>query len=233
MKDLDMELWKQALQEAMEEKQAEELATAPEEITPSARHLRKVSRILGVRVGGERRVRYPAKRLLAWGLAAVLLMASALTAYAYSGTSFGFVESAHGPYIEVGYAYSFDMVFTDNIEERYELGYLPPHYVRTRLYAHQQRTEITYRDAQGGEIEFQQYPLGKKETWGFRNERGEREIKKFGETFVYCYDAQDSRTFLWRDNKYAMVLYVDAGMSDAEVLAIISGVQIQVKGAKE
>jgi hypothetical protein len=30
-----------------------------------------------------------------------------------------------------------------------------------------------------------------------------------------------------------MVLYVDADMSDAQVLAIISGVQIQAKGAKE
>ena len=228
MKESDLKLWKMALQEAMEEKQNEEMEVVTEEILPSAQHSRKVKRMLGV--DDERRKRYPAKRLLAWGLAAVLLMASALTAYAYNGTSYGFSLESHGPYTVVGFAYSFDIQYTSEIEEAYELGYLPSDYHRTRLYEHQQRIECTYRNGEGGAIEFQQYPLGKKETWGFRNELGERVIKQYGETYVYCFNADDDRTFLWRDQKYAMVLFVGADMSDSEIEKIINGVQLQVKG---
>lgn len=230
MSDLDRKLWKEALQEAMEEKQKEEMAAVTEEILPSAQHLRRMSRILGVNVSGEKRKRYPAKRLLAWGLAAVLLMAFALSAYAYSGTSFGFVERVYGPYTEVGFAYGFDIEYTDNIEEAYELTYLPQGYQRTRLYSHQQRIECTYRNGRGDEIEFAQYPLGKKESWGFRNEHCKLEIKKYGEIYVYCCDGEEGRTFLWRDQKYAMMLFVSTDMKDSEILNIINGVQIQAKG---
>ena len=230
MKNTDKELFKQALLEATEEVHQETLAADSEAFTPSAQHLAQVGRILGIDLAPKaRRKRYPLKRVIAWGFAAVLLMVSALSAYAYSGVDFGFTERVYGPYTQVGFAYSFDMVLTHDIEETYELGYTPPRYARTRLYAHPQRTECTYTNHAGGRIEFQQYPLGQREVWGFRNELCELAIKRYGETYVYCCDDEDSRTFLWRDHKYAMVLYVDADMNDAEVLKIINGVQVQAQ----
>lgn len=229
MKNSDSELFIKALQEAMEEKRSEELALcSDEEIIPSARHLRKVSRILGIDVRRESdRKRYPARRVIAWALAAVLMVASALTAYAYSGTSFGFVERVYGSYTQVTFAFSFDIVRTVDIEERYELGYTPLRYELSRVYAHEQRTECTYRTSTGKEIEFQQHPLNGKGEWAFHNELGRLEIRQYGEIYVYCYDCPDSRTFLWRDQKYAMVLCVDPDVADEEILKIINGVRIK------
>ena len=229
MKDPDIKLWKQALQEAMEEKQNELLASVTEEVTPSAQHLRRVSRILGVSVVDERPKRYPAKRVLAWGLAAVLLMTCALTAYAYNGAELGFVERKYGAYTQVSFAVSDDALAADRIVEAYELGYVPNRYVRTRVYVHDQRVECVYQNGKGDEIEFQQYPLGADEAWGFRNEFGDTEIKRYGERYLYCYNCEDSRTFLWRDQKYAMVLCVGAEMSDTEILKIISGISVQAQ----
>ncbi len=229
MKDEKRELFKQALSQAMYEKRMEELALCPdEEIIPSARHLRKVSRILGIDVRRESdRKRYPVRRVIAWALAAVLMVASALTAYAYSGTGFGFVERVYGNYTQVTFAFSFDIIRTVDIEEQYELGYTPHGYKLSRVYAHGQRTECTYRTPAGKEIEFQQHPLNGKGEWAFRNELGKLEIKQYGEIYVYCYDCPDSRTFLWRDQKYAMVLCTDPDIEDGEILKMIDGVRIK------
>lgn len=229
MKDPKRELFEQALWQAMYEKRMEELAQCPdEEIVPSERHLRKLSRIFGFDLCEKKeKRRYRPKRVIAWGLAAVLLMVSALTAYAYRGTSFGFVERVYDQYTQVRFAYASDIQRTVDIEERYELTYLPPYYERSRVYVHGQRIEYTYYNAAGDEIEFQQHPLNGKGEWAFRNDVGELEIKKYGERYVYCYDCPDSRTFLWRDQKYAMVLYVSTAMDDAEILQIINGVSVQ------
>ena len=234
MKGEQRELFKAALLEAMEEKRQEELAECPEEIIPSARHLKRVSRILGIDVRRKDQVkRYRPRRVIAWALAAVLLMVSALTAYANRGTESGFAERVYGQYTQVNFTGADDILPTDDIEQVYELGYVPRGYVQVRLYEHEKRTECIYTNAQGDEIEFQQHPLNGKGEWGFHNGLGTTQIKKYGEIYVYCYDCPDSRTFLWRDQKYAMLLFVSTPMETEEILRMMDSVQIRTNEWEE
>ena len=82
MDNTKRELFCRALWQAFEEKRNEELALCEPSFEPSARHLHKVSRILGVDVQKEEGRRYyHKKRVLSLILAAVRLLVSAISAF--------------------------------------------------------------------------------------------------------------------------------------------------------
>ena len=223
------ELFCKALWQAFEEKRNEELALCDPPFEPSARHLHKVSRILGVDVQKEEGRRYyHKKRVLSLILAAVLLLVSAVTVYAYRGAILGFIEKIFDDHVEVG----FDGVPADaptTIEEIYALGYLPRGFVQNQENSHERGVRYIFENENGAILDFQQIPLNAGNILEFDNEQGNLEIKAYGDRNVYCYNSEGAWSFLWRDNKYSMLIVVDIPLTEEEILKIMDGIQIKQK----
>ena len=227
MDNTKRELFCRALWQAFEEKRDEELALCDPPFEPSARHLYKVSRILGVDVQKETEKRYyHKKRALAILLAAALLLASAVTVYAYRGAIFGFIEKMFEDHVEVG----FDGVPEDApsvIEEVYTLGYVPQGFELMDIYADEWEVDYTFKNERGDMLAFWQTPLGINTIFGVNDEYNDTEIRTFGKSQVYCRLSSDGCAFLWRDEKYAMQILTTIPFTDEEILAIIDGIYIK------
>ena len=227
MDNAEQTLWKKALCEAMWEKHSAELATCTEDIHPSARHLHKVSRILGVDVQQEAGRRYYRKRrVIAFILAAALLLATAVTVYAYRNAIFGFIESVFTDHVEV----DFDGIPADaptTIEEVYELGYVPKGFVQVQERSHERGVRYIFENEKGDTFDFLQSPLNSNTVLGMDNEYGDTEIRNYGGREVYCRISSSNCSFLWRDDKYALQIWTAKPLSDEEILKIMDGVQIK------
>ena len=224
MDNAKRELFCKALWQAFEEKRNEELALCEPSFEPSARHLHKVSRILGVDVQKEEGRRYyHKKRVLSLILAAVLLLVSAVTVYAYRGAILGFIEKIFDDHVEVG----FDGVPADAptvIEKVYELGYIPQGYHETGRLVTEFEANYYYEHAEGKTFGFNQYLL-KQFFIYIDNERGDVQIKKYGERDVYCYISERECLFLWRDAEYAFQIFTSVPLSEEEILKTMDGIR--------
>lgn len=227
MDNAKRELFCRALWQAFEEKRNEELAACGPSFEPSARHLHKVSCILGVDVQEETgRKYYRRKRVITLILAAVLLLVSGVTVYAYGGAIFGFVEKMFDDHVEVG----FDGIPSDaptKIEEVYELGYVPQGFVQVQDNSHERGVRYIFENEEGATLDFQQIPLNAENILEFDNEHGNLEIKTYGTRNVYCYNSEKTCSFLWRDNKYSMLIAVDIPLTEEEILEIMDSIQIK------
>ena len=227
MDNAKRELFCKALWQAFEEKRNEELALCEPSFEPSARHLHKVSRILGVDVQKEEGRRYyHKKRVLSLILAAVLLLVSAVTVYAYRGAILGFIEKIFDDHVEVG----FDGVPEDApsvIEEVYTLGYVPQGYVQVQKNSSERSVRYTFKNEEGKSIDFLQDTINANSIIGMDNEYGDIEIRIYGERKVYCRISSSNCSFLWRGEKYVLQIWTSAPIAEEEVLKIMDGICVK------
>ena len=225
MDHAEKDLLKQAFWQAFEEKQSEELAASEPAFRPSAYHLRRVSRILGINVQREADRRYYLKkRVITLILAAALLLAFAVTVYAYREAIFGFIESVFDDHNEVGF-WEIPADAPTMIEEVYELGYVPEGYALARETAHERGVRYIFENEKGTIIDLSQTTLDADTLFGIDNERGEIVVRKYGKRDVYCYFSNAACSYLWQDSKYALFLYTSEPLSEEEILKIMDGIQ--------
>ena len=226
MDHAEKDLLKQAFWQAFEEKQSEELAASEPAFRPSAYHLRRVSRILGIDVQREADRRYYLKkRVVTLILAAAMLLATILTVYAYRNVLWGFWEEVFEDHNEVGF-WEIPADAPAMIEEVYELGYVPEGYVETNRVLTEFGSNYYYANGRGQTLGFNQYILYDYVS-NIDNEYGDTGAKKLGGREVYYYISDQTQIYLWSDGIYVLKLFVSTLIEEEEVLKMMDGIQIK------
>ena len=122
---------------------------------------------------------------------------------------------------------TFDTLRNNTIEEVYELGYVTRGFVQVQENSHERGVRYIFENEEGNTLDFQQIPLNAENILGLDNEHGILEIKTYGNRNVYCYNSEKTCSFLWRDDKYSMLIAVDIPLAEEEILKIMDGIQIK------
>ena len=213
------ELFKQAINEALTNKFQRMVDACDEEIVCSRRH-RKAMRAI-VR-GKTPRKPLSTKMIAILVAAAVLLLAGC--AIIYRDEIREFVTNIKEFFVEV----KFDEGENDsqNIDEIYELTYIPEGYILADERINRMSVHYTFTNVDSKMIRFTQQTLDNV-SFSVDSEHSDTVIIEINNLTIYSRIAGNMHYYLWNDGKYAMKLISTEKLSDGELLLIIYGLKIK------
>ena len=219
----DLELFKQALLEALDKNLQEEEKYFAEEIQTSEKHKIEMNEILSGKYLPTSFWKLTKVKIAAILIAATLVLVSC--AVAYRDEIRDFVETVYEDYISVGFENSDEA--PRHIEEYYVLTYIPEgYYIKDHIQMNLSNRYILEND-QGDKIIFDQTVLNGSSN--LDSERGEQYMLYINGKEIYCWDYYDAGChYIWNDGKYAMSVYsVDQIIDEETFEKIIEGIKIQ------
>lgn len=212
-------LFKQAINEALTNKFQRMADACDEEIVCSRRH-RKAMRAI-VR-GKTPRKPLSTKMIAILVAAAVLLLAGC--AIIYRDEIREFVTNIKEFFVEV----KFDEGENDsqNIDEIYELTYIPEGYILADERINRMSVHYTFTNVDSKMIRFTQQTLDNV-SFSVDSEHSDTVIIEINNLTIYSRIAGNMHYYLWNDGKYAMKLISTEKLSDGELLLIIYGLKIK------
>lgn len=217
----EMDLFKQAIREALDKKIDEAINSENETLDVSKKHKIAMRTILRGKIPTEGRVSAKRVRIIAIVAIIALLLASCAVIY----------REEIGK-LTVVILERYDLItHSDNsgtplsIEEEYELSYVPNGYDLKDVITTENTVIRTYSNSDENNIIFNQNVVGNAHIL-LDNEHGNSETYKIGDLIVYFRPSSDKFVYLWNDEKYIVIISSDIKFSIDELTKIIEGVKI-------
>ncbi|MBQ7872870.1 MAG: DUF4367 domain-containing protein [Clostridia bacterium] len=115
---------------------------------------------------------------------------------------------------------------SQNIDEIYELTYLPEGYGLKEEYITRMRVEYVFANSSNESIRFIQQPLDSA-TFSVDSEHSDTILIEIEEYTVYYRIAGNMHYYLWNDGKYALKINSALELSDNELLLITNGLKVK------
>ena len=220
-------LLKQAFSQAMSEKYKAELAACGPAITPSARYLRRVSRIIDIDVQrDEDRHSYHKKRLLICVIASVLVIVLSVSAYAYRDGIRELFLTFHDKYLNATYDSDLHRVEHQKITEVYALSHVPDGFELEKELLDDVMSYYRWGNSQGEYFTFTQGVFDQG-VMGFDTEHGEHFVWQYKNYEIYVFDYENSCSYLWNDGKYVLNIVTPPAVSEEQIKKMIDSIIIE------
>lgn len=223
MKKSNLELFKQALNEAWDEKIREEVEACTEEIHTSERHKAAMAAILDGNY--EKEEKRSAWKLTRAKIAAILVAAALLLASCaviYRNEIRDFVEEIFEDFSKVTYSEN-DAADGKTIEEVYELTYVPEGYVLEKSIVNP--TIIRYEFTNNNDtLVFEQQTLDYT-SFAFDIENGFTLLLIEDKTAVYYKNVNEFHFYLWNDGNYSLSLRSNCQISNQDMQRILQNIK--------
>ena len=218
----DLELFKQALLEALDKNLQEEEKYFAEEIQTSEKHKIEMNEILSGKYLPTSTWKLTKAKIAAILIAATLVLVGC--AAAYRNEIRDFIETVYEDYISVGFENSDEA--PKHIEEYYELTYLPEgYYIKDNIQSDLSNRYIL-KNNQGDEIIFDQTVLNSSSN--LDSERGEQYMLYIDGKEIYCRDYYDiGCCYIWNDGRYSLSIHSTDPIDEETLGKIINGIKIQ------
>lgn len=217
MDKTNLELFKQALNEAVSNKFDNIAANCTEEIACSEKH-NLAMRAIVYGKGDTKRIWSPRmKRIIAILVAAALLLTSCGIIFRNE------IREVFEEFF-VKLTYSSDSNSTNRIEEVYVLTYLPEGYYIEKENVSYTATKYKFVNSNDHYIYFEQSIL-KGSNFNIDSETGYSKIIEIEERDVYYRYTKEFHSYIWSDDKYVFVLKTNANLQNEEIELIINGIK--------
>ena len=216
MDKTNLELFKQALTEAVSNKFDNIAANCTEEIACSEKHNLAMRAIVYGKTDTKRVWSPRMKRIIAILVAAALLL-----------TSCGIIfrNEIREVFKELFASITFegDELNVSTIEEVYELGYLPDGYYLKEEKIVQLRVSYTFVNNNGNYIIFEQRTMDGTD-FTVDSEIGYSKILEVQKYDVYYRENAENNTFIWKTSKYSFIIISNTKLSNDIVVQILEGI---------
>lgn len=219
MEKSNLELFKQALNEAWDNKIRREVESCTEEIVTSERHKAAMQAILDGTYGKSAKWKLTRAKVVAILVAAALLLASC--AVIYRNEIRDLVEEIFEDFSKT--TYSDEGADEDALKEVYELSYVPEGYVLEESVITPLRVKYVFVNIKNDTIIFEQRVLDYS-SFAFDVESGYALWLSDNELDIYYKITKESHFYLWNDGHYSIELRSNIPISDEELILIIRGI---------
>lgn len=212
-------LFKQAINEGLTNKFQRMADACDEEIVCSRRHRKAMCSIVS---GKTPRKPLSTKMIAILVAAAILLLAGC--AIIYRDEIREFVTNIKEFFVEV----KFDEGENDSqdIDEIYELTYLPEGYDLKDQFVNRMVVEYVFTDLDNNYVRFTQRSLDAS-SFHIDSEHSDNTIIEFENYIIYTRKTGNMYYYLWNDGKYALKLNSTDKLSENDLLLIIDGLKIK------
>ena len=211
----NLELFKQALNEAVSNKFDKMADECTEEIVYSEKHKLAMRTIVYGKTDTKRVWSPKMRRIIAILIAVALLLTSC-------GIIFRNEIREIFEEFFVKLTYSGDGMGSDTIEEVYELTYLPEGYTLDTKNISYTATKFKYINSIGNYIYFEQHTIDRSEV-AVDNEIGYSQIKEIKEYDIYYRFTDKYHYYLWSNSKYSFKINSTTPLSNEQIVLIIEG----------
>lgn len=210
-------LFKQAINEGLTNKFQRMADACDEEIVCSRRHRKAMRAIVN---GKTPRKPLSTKMIAILVAAAVLLLAGC--AIIYRDEIREFITNIKEFFVEI----KFDEGENDsqNIDEIYELTYIPEGYILKEQFVNRVVVEYVFIDSDNNYVRFTQQSLDASSFY-IDSEHSDNIIIEIENYTIYTRKTGDIFYYLWNDGRYAMQIHSSERLSDDELLLIIYGIR--------
>ena len=222
MEKTNEELFKQAINEALTNKFQRMVDSCNEEIVCSRYHKKAMRSILNGKT--PRKPMTPMNRRVVAVLVAAVLLLLVGCGVIFRNEIREFITDIKEIFITISFSEGDND--SQNIEEIYELTYLPEGYSLEEQSINRMAVEYTFSNAEGQSIKFVQLPLDNT-SFSVDSEHGDAVVIEIGEYTVYSQKMANEYFYLWNDGKYALQINSTEKLSEQELLSIINGIKIK------
>lgn len=215
-KTTNQELFKQALVEGVNRRLDREISACDENIAYSRRHIKNMERI----VKGKTPKKPINKKMVAILVAAAVLLLAGC-AIIYRNEIREFFTDLSEYFVKIKFEDGEN--FSQNIEDIYELTYVPDGYALETQVINRMVVQYKFTNEDGESIKFIQQSLDASNFY-VDIENSDNVIIEIGEYTVYSRQTNGTYYYLWNDGKYALHVYSIMELSDSELMLIINGV---------
>ena len=212
----NQELFKQALVEGVNRRLDREIDACDEEITYSRRHIKNMARI----VNGKQ-IKKPLNRKMIAILVAAAILLLAGCAIIYRNEIRDFITDIREHFVKVSFSEGENE--SQNIEEIYELTYVPEGYSLEKEEVNRIFVQYLFVNEDDDYIKFIQQSLDSS-SFSVDIEHGNYDIINIGEYEIYYRQTDGINYYLWNDGKYAMQLYAFNELPEQTLMLIINGI---------
>lgn len=213
----DLELFKQALLEALDKNLQEEEKYFAEEIQTSEKHKIEMNEILSGKYLPTSTWKLTKAKIAAILIAATLVLVGC--AVAYRNEIRDFIETVYEDYISVGFENSDEA--PRQIKDIYQLTYIPQGYEQKEHIKTKLKSVYVFENSEGNTIRFEQQILNG--AISFDSEYSEYGFFHISGIKVYYYISENYYCYLWNDGKYALTMGTTEELSYEELGSIIDG----------
>lgn len=213
------ELFKQAINEALTNKFQRMADACDEEIVCSRRHRKAMRAIIS---GKTPRKPLSTKMIAILVAAAILLLAGC--AIIYRDEIRDFITDVREFFVNVDFSEGENN--SQEIEEIYELSYVPEGYDLKEQKINCMRVQYIFTNADNRSIRFIQQTLDAS-TFSVDSEHSDTVIIEIEEYTIYSRKTGNMYYYLWNDGKYALKINSTEKLSNDELLSIINGLKIK------
>lgn len=222
IKMTNKELFKQAVNEGFMIRMERDTAVIEKDIICSEGHYQKLSEIFGFEVKKPKIKRTTLRRAVAAILIAAALLLAGCAAYIYKEQIGSFLVIAYDTFFKGGFAdENSDNIET--IEEYYTLTYLPEGYSTIMNVENSTIVSREYKNNENNTIRFEQTTFDSS-SYFFDAEHGETSKFIVNEIEVFKYITENTKIYIWNNEKYAFTLETGRNLSEEEIKDIIIGI---------
>ena len=216
MEKIDLELFKEALNEAWDNKIRREVESCTEEIITSERHKAAMQAILDGTYEKKSVWKLTKAKVAAILVAAALLLASC--AVIYRNEIRDFVEEIFADFTKL--TYSDKDIDGQTIDTVYAFTYVPEGYVLEKSTITPIKVRYEYRNANNDFIIFEQKVLDTA-SFGYDIESEETETLKINDIEIYCITTKQSCFYLWNNGHYTFEIESSVPIPTEELTFLI------------
>lgn len=222
MDKTNLELFKQALSEGLDNHFQSEIDNCSENIVCSRKHKIAMKAIIKG-CDTNRKVWAPrTRKIVAILVAAALLLVSC--AIIYRNEIRDFIEEIYESFAIVTYSEGENEETT--LEEIYELTYIPEGYWLENSNVSSLIVKYSFKNSSGDIISFEQFALDNISSY-VDIENGYTLIVNVNNCDIYYKETKEHKCYYWNDGKYAMSLISNVELSTDELQCIIYGIKIK------
>lgn len=215
----NLELFKQALNEAVSNKFDKMADECTEEIVYSERHKLAMRTIVYGKTDNKRVWSSKMKRIIAILIAAALLLTSCGIIFRNE------IREVFEEFF-VKLTYDGDDESSDLIDEVYSLSYVPEGYVLKKQHLSVTYVQYKYEDQKGDFISFEQRAITSSDFY-IDIEQGYSQINEIENYEIYYRTANDFHWFVWNHREYSIKIKSNIRLSNDEIVQIIQGIKIK------
>lgn len=220
----DRELFARAVNEGVMSRMELDLAEFEGKVNCSKSHYRRISEIIGYRVGpSEKRTSF--KRAVAVALIAAALLLAGCAAVVYKDRIGDFFVEIFDTHIKGSFAEESENN-NEIIEEYYSLSYVPEGYELVDEIMNPGLVRYKWVNSEGNTIVFEQLPKTETQFTLDAEEGNSYIITKEGED-IYCRIIDKTIYYIWTDGEYSLTIKADENLSTAELEKIIDGIRAE------
>ena len=215
----NQELFKQALVEGVSRRIDRELAACDEKVVFSRRHIKNMERI----VRGKE-IKKPLNRKMIAILVAAAILLLAGCAIIYRNEIREFVSKVYESFVDLRFDEGEN--YSQNIEDIYELTYVPDGYTLEKQEINRMRVEYLFVNTYDDRIKFIQRPLDDA-SFSVDIENGDYTIINMDKYQIYYRQINTGYYYIWNDGKYALKINSTELLSEQLLKLIIEGIKIK------